>query len=64
MWQCSHAEPSAHGSGSIMQASKLSFKMWYMAMAFMTLSNKGILAKEMQRQLGHKYYESIWLDNA
>ena len=30
-------------------------------MAFMTLSKKGISAKEMQRQLGHKYYESIWL---
>ena len=30
-------------------------------MAFMTFSKKGISAKEMQRQLGHKYYEPIWL---
>ena len=30
-------------------------------MAFMTFSKKGLSAKEMQRQLGHKYYEPIWL---
>ena len=29
-------------------------------MAFMTYSKKGISAKEMQRQLSHKYYEPIW----
>ena len=30
-------------------------------MAFMTFSKKGISAKEMQPQLGHKYYEPVWL---
>ena len=44
-----------------MQAAKLPLRMWYLAMAFMTFSKKGLSAKEMQRQLGHKYYEPIWL---
>ena len=62
MWQCSHCRTRISlRSGTIMQASKLPFKMWYLAMAFMTFSKKGISAKEMQRQLGHKYYEPIWL---
>lgn len=44
-----------------MQASKLPFRKWYLAMAFMTFSKKGVSAKEMQRQLGHRHYEPIWL---
>ena len=27
----------------------------------MTFSKKGISAKALQRQLGHKYYEPIWM---
>jgi hypothetical protein len=44
-----------------MESSKLSIHKWYLAMAFMTFSKKGISAKELQRQLSHKYYEPIWL---
>ncbi|MFT7157674.1 MAG: hypothetical protein ACI8Q1_002697 [Parvicella sp.] len=44
-----------------MQASKLPLRKWYLAMAFMTFSKKGISAKEMQRQLGHDHSEPIWL---
>jgi len=32
-----------------------------MAMAFMSFTKKGVSATEMQRQLGHKRYEPIWL---
>lgn len=61
-WQCSQCEfRTTLRSGTIMQASKLSFRKWYLAMAFMTFSKKGISAKEMQRQLDHDYYEPIWL---
>jgi hypothetical protein len=61
-WQCSGCEfRTTLRSGTIMQASKLPFHKWYLVMAFMTFSKKGISAKEMQRQLGHRYYEPIWL---
>ena len=43
-----------------MESSKLSYKMWFAAMTFMSFSKKGISALEMQRQLGHKFYETIW----
>jgi len=62
MWQCSGCEfRTTLRSGTIMQASKLPFRKWYLVMAFMTFSKKGISAKEMQRQLGHRYYGPIWL---
>jgi transposase-like protein len=43
-----------------MEHAKLPFHKWYLAMAFMTMTKKGISALEMQRQLGHSRYESIW----
>ena len=46
-------------SGIIMKASKIPFRMWYLAMALMNFSKKEISAKEMQRQLVHKYYEPV-----
>ena len=62
MWQCKNCRfRTSLRSGTIMQASKLPFHKWYLAMAFMTFSKKGISAKEMQRQLAHKYYEPVWL---
>lgn len=44
-----------------MEESKMSFLLWYQVMVFMSFSKKGVSAKEMQRQLGHKRYETIWL---
>lgn len=43
-----------------MEDSNLPIRTWYLAMAFMTFSKKGISAAEMQRQLSHKRYEPIW----
>ena len=43
-----------------MESSNLSFHTWYLCMAFMTFSKKGISALEMQRQLGHKRYGTVW----
>ena len=44
-----------------MESAKLPFRKWYLAMAFMSFSKKGLSATELQRQLGHKRYEPIWL---
>lgn len=60
VWQCSSCNfRTSLRSGTIMESSKLSIHKWYLAMAFMTFSKKGISAKELQRQLSHKYYELV-----
>jgi len=61
-WQCKVCKfRTTLKSGTIMEGSKMSFLVWYQTMAFMSFSKKGISAKEMQRQLGRKRYESTWL---
>jgi hypothetical protein len=44
-----------------MENAKLPLRKWYLAMAFMSFSKKGLSDTELQRQLGHKRYEPIWL---
>jgi hypothetical protein len=48
-------------SGTVMESSNLPFQYWLYAIYLMTMTKKGISAAEMQRQLGHKRYEPIWL---
>jgi hypothetical protein len=43
-----------------MEGSKVSFHTWYLAMAFMTFSKKTISASELQRQLDHPKYDTVW----
>lgn len=43
-----------------MENSNLPFRVWYMAILFMTSTKKGISACEMQRQLGYKRYKTVW----
>ena len=60
-WQCSSCNfRTTLKSGSIMEGSKVDFITWYKAMAFMTYSKKTISAAELQRQLSHPKYDTIW----
>ena len=60
-WQCKECGfRTTLRSGTIMESSKLSFHTWYTAMAFMSFSKKGISASELQRQLDHSRYETVW----
>lgn len=60
-WQCSECRfRTTLRSGSMMENAKLLFRTWYLAMAFMSYSKKGISATKLQRQIGHKRYEPIW----
>jgi len=43
-----------------MESSKLPFQYWFIAMHLLTSTKKSFSAKEIQRQIGHKRYESIW----
>ncbi|TVZ28660.1 ISXO2 transposase-like protein [Gillisia sp. Hel_I_86] len=61
MWQCSDCRfRTTLRSGTMMEHSNLPVRTWYLAMAFMTYSKKGISATELQRQLNHSRYTTIW----
>ena len=47
-------------SGTVMHGSQLPFRYWFIAMHLLTSTKKSFSALEIQRQLGHKYYEPIW----
>lgn len=47
-------------SGTVMENSNLSFKSWLFCIKYMTMTKKGVSAKEMQRLLGFKRYEPAW----
>jgi hypothetical protein len=60
-WQCAECEfRTTLRSGTMMENAKLPMRKWFLAMAFMSFSKKGISAKELQKQLDHSRYESIW----
>jgi DNA-directed RNA polymerase subunit RPC12/RpoP len=47
-------------SGTALENSKLPYQYWFIAFHLMTSTKKTLSALEMQRQLGHEYYECIW----
>lgn len=60
-WQCSECRfRTTLRSGTMFENSNLPFRKWYLAMAFMSFSKKGISAKELQRQLDHSRYRTVW----
>ncbi len=44
-----------------MHGSNLSFRYWFIAIHLLTSTKQSFSASELQRQLGHKRYEPIWL---
>jgi hypothetical protein len=60
-WQCAQCNfRTTLRSGTVMHGSNLPVRKWYLAMAFMSATKKGISAKELQRQLQHTRYDTIW----
>ena len=47
-------------ANTIMHGSWLPFRYWFVAFHLATSTKKSFSAKELQRQVGHKYYEPIW----
>ena len=47
-------------SGTVLENTKLPVRYWFVAMHLITSTKKTFSALELQRQLGHKYYEPIW----
>jgi len=60
-WKCSNCSfRTTLRSGTFMQNSNLPLRKWYLAMAFMSFSKKGVSATELQKQIGHKHYVTVW----
>lgn len=47
-------------SGTLLHGTQLPYYYWYFAMMMLTSTKKSYSALEIQRQLGHRYYEPIW----
>ena len=47
-------------SGTLLHGSQLPYYYWYFGMMMLTSTKKSFSALEVQRQLGHRYYEPIW----
>ncbi|MCL1942438.1 MAG: IS1595 family transposase [Candidatus Azobacteroides sp.] len=47
-------------ANTVMHGSQLPFRYWVAAIHLLTSAKKSFSASELQRQLGHKYYEPIW----
>lgn len=61
VFECSHCKfRTSLRSGTVMENSRLPFKTWFLVMLFMTSTKKGVSACEMQRQVGHQRYATIW----
>jgi transposase-like protein len=48
-------------ANTVMHDSNLPFRYWFIAIHLLTSTKKSFSALELQRQLGHKRYEPIWL---
>ena len=60
-WQCTKCQfRTTLRSGTGIHHSHLTFKLWFECMTLMIAFKKGLSAKEMQRQLGHKRYRTVW----
>lgn len=60
-FQCVHCDfRTTLKSGTVMENSRLPFRTWFLILLFMTSTKKGVSACELQRQIGHKRYMTIW----
>jgi len=61
-WRCKACK-HAMGlkQGTVMENSNLGYRVWLWGLFLISLTKKGFSAKEMQRLIGHKRYEPIWL---
>lgn len=48
-------------SGTVMQGSKMPYQDWMIVIGLISATKKSFSALEIQRQVGHKRYEPIWL---
>ena len=61
MYQCAKCRRrQSLRANTVMHASKLPFRYWFIAMHLLTATKLSFSALELQRQIGHKRYQPIW----
>lgn len=61
LWRCARCRSTTNlRSGTIMEKTQLSVRVWFMGIHLMTSTKKAFSALELQRQLGLKRYEPVW----
>lgn len=61
-WRCKDCKHAMSlKKGTVMENSNLGYRVWLWGLYLMSLTKKGFSALEMQRLIGHKRYEPIWL---
>lgn len=61
-WRCKDCQKAMGLKyGTVMENSNLPYRIWLWALYLMSATKKGFSALEMQRLLGHKRYEPVWL---
>jgi hypothetical protein len=62
LWHCNHCGyRTGLRKGTVMENSKLPYRIWLTTLYLMLMTKKGYSAKEMQTILNHNRYEPIWL---
>ncbi|MDR1347731.1 MAG: IS1595 family transposase [Prevotellaceae bacterium] len=60
-YECKHCHTrQSLRANTVMHGSQLPFRYWFIAFHLLTGAKKSFSAAEIQRQLGHKYYEPVW----
>lgn len=61
MFQCKHCKfRTGLKNGTIMENSKLPLRTWLLAMTLVSATKKGFSCLELQRQMGHSRYETVF----
>jgi hypothetical protein len=61
-WKCKGCgKPIGLRKGTVMENSNLGYRVWLWGLYLMCVTKKGFSAMEVQRLIGHKRYEPIWL---
>jgi predicted RNA-binding Zn-ribbon protein involved in translation (DUF1610 family) len=60
-WECKKCgHRTTLTSGTVMHNSKLPMMYWFLAYHLLTSTKKSFSAAEIQRQIGHKFYQPVW----
>jgi len=60
-YECKHCgRRQSLRANTVMHGSQLPFRYWFITIHLLTSTKKSFSASEIQRQLGHPYYEPIW----
>lgn len=61
LFQCKHCEfRTGIKNGTIMENSKLPLRVWLLAMTLVSATKKGFSTMELQRQISHSRYETVF----